>query len=657
MAKQKMKRVSLYAPRSDRRRLLSLLQRMGILELQEPDEDTGLFQEDKDAQAQTYERATATLEQALEILRQVVPASGGMLASLSGRREISYGEFDGYEQRRNTLIRDCHDIVALQKQRGECRTEIARIDTVLSQLEPWVKLDVPLSFRGTKSTAAFIGSLPALYTGESLNAALAEGEEALPFETEILSAGREQTCVFLLCRKRDAQRMENKLRVLGFARPPHNTAELPKDKGRELRIRRDALREDQDILLSLLTRYGEKREELETMADYCRSRAERYRIISQLRHTRHTVLITGYLPETALPLLESSLREYPVLMETEDADPESAPVLLKNSAFARPVESITEMYALPAAGDIDPTSLTSVFFYCFFGMMLSDAGYGLLLVLGTWLMIRKLHPEPRMRRNLKLFQYCGVATIIWGLLFGSFFGDIVTVVAANFFGRPDFQLPRLFDPVQEPVLLLVISLALGFIQIMAGLGAKLYTQWHGGDRWGAIFDSGFWMTALLGVALLAAGGFIAPVLSTVGIVLAVVSLAGLVLTQGRSKKGPMKLLSGIASLYDVTGYASDLMSYSRLMALGLTTGVMATVFNKLGGMAGGGVGGAVVLLLAFVIGHSINFALNALGAYVHTIRLQYVELFSKFYEGGGRPFAPFGMKGHYVRLKEDDNNV
>lgn len=657
MAKQKMKKISLYAPREDRRQLLGLLQRLGILEIEEPEETSGLVTEDSDAQAQTYERAAATIEQALAVLQEEAPASGGMLASLSGRREVSSAEFDRCEEKRNALIRDCHDILALHKQRGECWTEIIRIENLLGQLEPWAQLDIPLSCRGTKSTAAFIGALPASYDSLSLSDTLSEGEEELPFEAEILSTGREQTCLFILCRKQDAKRMENKLRVLGFSRPPGATAELPRERQRELRVRRDALAEDREISHELIVRFAEKREELETLADYCRYRAERYRTIRQLGHTRHTVVITGYIPANALTLLEEKLKDRPVLLEAADADPETAPVLLKNRAFSWPVESIVEMYALPAAGDIDPTSLTSIFFYCFFGMMLSDAGYGVLLVLGTWFLIRKFRPEPRMRRNLKLFQYCGISTIFWGLLFGSFFGDIATVVAANFFGQPNFQLPRLFDPVQEPVLLLVISLGLGFLQIMAGLGAKLYVQWHNGDRWGAIFDAGFWMTTLLGVALLAAGAFIAPVLSTVGVVVAVISLAGLVLTQGRAKKGPMKLISGLASLYDITGYASDLMSYSRLMALGLTTGVMASVFNKLGGMAGGGVLGAIVLLLAFVIGHAINFALNALGAYVHTIRLQYVELFSKFYEGGGRPFQPFGMKGQYVRFKEDENNV
>lgn len=277
------------------------------------------------------------------------------------------------------------------------------------------------------------------------------------------------------------------------------------------------------------------------------------------------------------------------------------------------------MYALPLASDIDPTPVMSIFYYLFFGMMLSDAGYGLLLVLGSWFLIKKCRPEPGMRRNLQLFFCCGVATIFWGLAFGSFFGDAIPLISGTFFGH-EVNLPRLLDPMTQAVELLVLSLVLGFLQIMVGMGCKFYVQWRSGDRWGAVFDTGFWMTGLAGIGLWLAGGMLTPVLATVGMWTAILSALGLVLTAGRAKKGPMRFVSGLASLYDSTSYVSDLMSYSRLMALGLTTGAMASVFNKLGTIMGGGVGGVILMLIIFPVGHAISFGLNALGAYVHTIR-------------------------------------
>ena len=203
----------------------------------------------------------------------------------------------------------------------------------------------------------------------------------------------------------------------------------------------------------------------------------------------------------------------------------------------------------------------------------------------------------------------------------------------------------------DAVKLLILSLIIGFVQIIAGLIAKFVTCIKNGDRAGAFFDAGLWITTLLGIAVLAAGMFLAPPLKTVGAVIAIASAAGLVLTQGRDKKGVMRIVSGLASLYDITGYMSDLLSFSRLMALGLTTAAMGAVFNLLGSMLGGGFFGAVMMIVMVVLGHGLCFALNALGAYVHTLRLQYVELFSKFYDGGGRQFKPFSLKNKYVGIK------
>lgn len=206
-----------------------------------------------------------------------------------------------------------------------------------------------------------------------------------------------------------------------------------------------------------------------------------------------------------LPLLKDRLEtRFSLLLEAEPAEDGKAPDKLRNNAFVRPAETITEMYALPLASDIDPTPVMSIFYYLFFGMMLSDAGYGLLLVLGSWFLIKKCRPEPGMRRNLQLFFCCGVATIFWGLAFGSFFGDAIPLISGTFFGH-EVNLPRLLDPMTQAVELLVLSLVLGFLQIMVGMGCKFYVQWRSGDRWGAVFDTGFWMTGLAGIGLWLAG--------------------------------------------------------------------------------------------------------------------------------------------------------
>lgn len=663
--------IRIYAHRRDRKAVLERLQRLGVMEIADSRElpggtDDGFDRPDMEEQAAAFDRLANTAQQALDILGEAVPESKGMLASLSGRREVTEEAFAASAARSKAILQDCHHIQALKKKQAEQAAEAARLRTAAAQLEPWLGLDVPFRFSGTKTTAAYIGALPAVYSTESLAAALAEKAPDVSFDLEIIGEPKEQTCVFLLCLREEAEELEQALRALGFARPPvigsltpaiegetGSSAELPAGEDRRIAERQAALEREMVDTRRELAGLADRRADIEMTVDYYQVRAEKYRVIGRLDHTRSTFIVTGYAPHALVPALTAQLESaYAVAVEAQPADPELAPVKLRNNAFVRPAESITEMYAMPLATDIDPTPVMSFFYYLFFGMMLSDAGYGLLLAFGAWFLLKKYRPEPGMQRNLRLFMYCGVSTVLWGLVFGSFFGDAPSVIAKTFFDV-DFVMPRLLDPITDSITLLVLSLGLGFVQILVGLGARFYMSWRAGDKLGACFDTGLWMTTLIGFGLLAAGMALLPALQTVGAVVAAASLVGLVLTQGRKKKGPMKFISGLASLYDVTGYVSDLMSYSRLMALGLTTGVMGSVFNMLGAMFGKGIGGALAMIVIFLVGHGINFGINALGAYVHTIRLQYVELFSKFYEGGGRLFRPFAFHSKYVRIKEE----
>lgn len=649
-----MKQIRLVALRADRKAFLECLQRLGAVEIEsEQNPPDGFVHLDMETQAEVFDRSAATIQRALDVLQTVVPASKGLLQSLSGRREISREEFSRVNQNSADILKDCQRVLDLQKECVENEAEQLRLRTALDQLIPWEKLDLPLRFRGTRTTAAFIGSVPYMCSLETLGAAIEErGGADLVWAAEIFFSSPEQSCLCLLVPRPQAAAMESILQGMGFAYPSAGAGSLPQQQKEDYLAQLQALKDKRTQLDEEWQPLAGRRQEMEEAADGFRVRADKYRAISRLEHSPHTFLLSGYIPEVDVPQLRQALEPIgPMELEITEADPDRAPVKLRNSRFAAPAESITEMYAMPLASDVDPTSVMSIFFYLFFGMMLSDAGYGLLLTLGSLLLIKKLRPEPRMANNLRLFAYCGVSTMGWGLVFGSFFGDAPAVIAETFFGR-EFTMPHLLDPVTDAISLLVLSLVLGGVQVITGLAVRLYMQWRSGDRWGALWDTGLWITTLLGVGLLAAGMAFPPVM-TVGAVLAVLSLVGLVLTQGRKKKGPMKVISGLASLYDVTGYVSDLMSYSRLMALGLTTGVMGAVFNMLGSMFGKGPIGVLLMALIFIVGHSINLGINALGAYVHTIRLQYVELFSKFYEGGGRPFQPFAFRSQYIRIKEE----
>ena len=239
-------------------------------------------------------------------------------------------------------------------------------------------------------------------------------------------------------------------------------------------------------------------------------------------------------------------------------------------------------------------------------------------------------------------------------MFGSYFGNAIPVLSSALFGKEIVIPPVLFDPMagSAAVSLLIMSLAFGLCQILAGLGADVYKTWRNGDKWEALLGSGAWIVILSGIALIAGGMAGPPVLQKIGIAVALFGVV-LLFANGIRKKGPAGIFSGFGSLYGVTSYASDLMSFSRLMALGLTTAAMSQVFNQLSMLGGRSIVGTLLMFVIFIAGHLINFGLNALGAYVHTLRLQYVELFSKFYEGGGKPFTAFSSKSKYTKIRED----
>lgn len=292
--------------------------------------------------------------------------------------------------------------------------------------------------------------------------------------------------------------------------------------------------------------------------------------------------------------------------------------------------------------------------------MFSDAGYGLLMVIGTGLAIKLFKPDKEMRNTLKLFQYCGVSTFFWGLVFASFFGDAPATLY-NYFTGADITMKQIFpwptiDPQKDALMLMIISIAFGLVHILVGMGCKFYVCLRQKDYGGAFFDTGLWMLMLIGFAVLAAGMAFGQTLVYVGAGIAIFCAIGLVLTQGRNKKGFGKVIGGLASLYDITGYISDLLSYSRLLALGLTTGVMAQVFNMLSTMFGKSWFGIILLIIVFIIGHAINIGLNALGSYVHTMRLQYVEMFENSMRAAANSLSRSSSTVNILKFRRTNQN-
>ncbi len=665
MAKLECLLVNIFAEKKRLDDLLLRLQEMSVMDISTAaiDEQTsflpaGYERQDKSG-ADVYEKYALSADNAIKIINEKYPEKKSIVDMFSDVRSISREDFyignDAFLSAAS-LVENIHEKV---RTLAETAAEKVRIRTSVDTLRVWQPLDVPLSFKGTESTGAFIGTVAGQYNLEDLLCALAEKVSDADIYGEVIDSDKDSTYIFICCKREAAQDCENALRTLGFARPVHSGDTTAAEQIAILEEKLDECEKAQEKCEEELLELSKRRREIEVFADYSRTMAERLKTSEEVIGTEHTVLIRGYVAKVDFPVLEKELnKEFCVVIESEKANEELAPVKLKNNAFASPAETITQMYSLPSHTDIDPSPLTGFFYYLLFGMMLSDAGYGLLMVIGTLLVLKKFNPSPSMKKSMQLFLYCGISTVFWGLLFGSFFGDSVAVISRTFFHK-EISLPALIDPMNGgAVTLLILSLAIGMAQIIAGLCAKFVTCIKNGDKAGAFFDAGLWITTLLGITLLAVGIFAFPILKTIGMWVAIASVVGLILTQGRHKKGfVMKIFSGIASLYDITGYVSDLLSFSRLMALGLTTAAMGAVFNLLGTLGGSGIGGIITMLIIFPVGHAISFALNALGAYVHTLRLQYVELFSKFYDGGGREFKTFKLKNKYVGVTADKEEI
>ena len=654
----KMKKVRIVALREDRKRLLEHLQDSALIQIRKPDKETkGFSRVNVSSQMQVFERNVTLTEQALKILDNYAREKKGLLSSFAGRKEIDPDEIGVIASKAGEIIELSKKIVDRNKTIADNSAEKVRIRTALDQLSLWQNLDIPLNTSDTRSTAVFIGTLPAVYDEKSLSEALAAENPKLEFELEIQHSENNMTCFVLFAPKSQKTAAEDCLRALGFARPMSPTHLIPTEKVKRLNKRLEELDDSTYKAENDIAACAERREEIKFTQDYFRVRADKYNVINELEHTRHVFVITGYIPaEDCDKLTKLCDRVATCYVEYEDAG-DDAPVKLKNNRFARPAQGILTMYAAPSHADIDPTPLLAFFFYFFFGMMFSDAGYGLLMVVAIGIVLKVFKPDEKMRNNLKLFQYCGVSTFFWGLIFGSIFGD-APVALYNLFTGSKLTMAQLLpwptlDPQKDALLLMVISIAFGLVHILVGMGCKFYVCFKEKRYAEAFFDTGLWMLMLIGFGVLAAGMAFGQTLVYIGAGIAIACAVGLVLTQGRGKKGFGKVIGGLASLYDITSYVSDLLSYSRLLALGLTTGVMAQVFNMLATMFGTSVVGIIFLVVIMLVGHAINIGLNALGSYVHTMRLQYVEMFSKFYEGGGKEFEPFSLQSKYIKIQED----
>ena len=672
MAIVSMQKLSICAAKSDRKKILEFLQSMGAMELiNEEIEDEELERLDTQADRMRYEKNAESYDRVLKILAEYAPEEKKGLAMFAGPETVKRSDLDHVVQTRKKLWKKMKAVLDADKEISECRGTIHRDRVQIEALRPWQDLGIPMSFAGTEKTACFIGTLPEPLSEEALYAAASRDlPEPVCLTAEVLGSGADMTCVTVVCLGEQKEKVEENLRAVGFARPAQAVRGIPSEEIKALEEDIAAQEAEIEKQKEKIVSFADEREHFRIAADYYRTRSEKYRILGTVPQTEHAFFLTGWVPADKADRITTLLEEkFNAFVEKEDIrEGETEPTLLKNNRFSEAAEGVLASYGLPQHGRVDPTFIMSIFYVIFFGMMLSDAGYGILMFVVCAILLKKYpHMGDGLKKMMKLFFWCGLSTAFWGFMYGGFFGDAIDVVAKTFFGFTGDKVlkPLWFEPLGDPMRLLIWCMLFGLIHLYVGLGIKGYEVLKQGDMTGFICDILAWYLFLTGLVLMLipsnlfasiAGqkftfpAFMGPLAKGMVIAGALIILV----MSGRNRKNwGLRIALGAYDLYGVTSWLSDILSYSRLLALGLATGVIASVINMMASMFGGGPVGAILFIIIFLLGHTLNLGINALGAYVHTNRLQYVEFFGKFYDAGGKAFVPFHTINKYIEVKED----
>ena len=673
MAVVKMQKLGIAANKKHRKAILETLQGLGAMEIfTDGIEEEDLSVMDTASQRAQFQKEAEAFDRVLSLLDQYAPGTKSKSITLVGKKAVTLDEFREAERHRDKYMDDVKAILRSDRAISECEGAILKDENEITSLEPWMNLGIPMDLRETKKTEIFLGTLPDPISEAALYAAAAKDMESPAVMTQILSSDTNQTCIAAVAVKEDAPKVEENLRALGFARPASLIHRTPAEEKEILLARIEKNRKKIEEQKANIASYGDRREKYKISADYFRTRAEKYRVLGTIPQSEHVFFLEGWvtadMADRIAKLLTERFEAYVEKEEVRETDEE--PTVLHNNSFAKNAEGILSSYGLPKKGQVDPTMIMSVFYVFFFGMMLSDGGYGILMAVACGILIKKFPDmEEGLSKMVHLFFWCGISTAFWGFMYGGFFGDAIDTIAHTFFDVPADQkvLHALwFEPVNEPMRLLLWCLLFGNIHLLTGLGIKGYQCLKDGDVKAFICDVLSWFLFVVGLILviiptdLFAGIAGAKVVFPGWLVLlskamAVVGAVIILLFGERGKKNwALRIAMGAYDLYGITSWLSDALSYSRLLALGLATGVIASVINLIASMGGKSVIGVIMFIIVFILGHTLNIAINALGAYVHTNRLQYVEFFGKFYDAGGRAFVPFKQANKYIQVKEEE---
>ena len=641
----RMKRITAAGPMSVRSGVLRALQSLGAVEVEDLGlrADTGLEPDRPDPVLRETSLRIDRLAAAISLSLKIRPVKKPMFTL---KRRISAAEADAVAAREAELWQAVEILERNTERIASDKGRLARLRAATDLLRPWSGVAMDLTDEGTGRVHVWFGTLPGGDPCRDFEAQLAERHPESHFE--VFSQDEEVARVAVAVLREEEEDVRSLLKRHGFARlsvPLQGRGRTPAEWIAALEEERKGIQDGIEALEKERLEAAAEVPSFEILLDGRTDLLARLQAEARVGRAGGVFVLSGWVPAPIAATVESALQgAFPVAVELRDPEPgEEFPVLLRNRALVRPYEVVTRMFSTPNAGEIDPNPLVAPYFFLLFGLMLGDAGYGLLLAAGCALLVWGVKVQGNMRQ-MCLFMFQGsFAAIGSGLLFGSFFGDFVSVVSS---GRAAF--PKIwFDPLLDPVKMMIVAMAIGVVHVFTGLAAKAYILILRGKWLDAVLDVLPWYLTLIGLGLLALGG----VVGTVGTVMALTGAGMVILFSARdSKRFLLRIGKGLYNLYGITGYFSDILSYSRILALALAGSVIAMVVNMMGSIAGFSWIGVPLFILVALAGHGLNLALSTLGAYVHTSRLTYVEFFGKFFEGGGRPFEPLAGKRKHTDI-------
>ena len=548
------------------------------------------------------------------------------------------------EDGRDVYTWTARELLRLRDSEKALTAEILREKQRIEALSPWRSCPLPLDCPGTKAAAVTFGSLPASADTDALSAALLETVGA----AELFPVGADDAAryLYVIYLRSAGEQTLRLLREYGFAAPGFGEASGTAAEGiaaAEAKVKQ--LETQRTEINGQILSYAMKRGELRRLYDQAEAKVQQAEAAGKLLRTDSTLLLEGWSRADREQKVTELLERFGCAYEFADPVEEeydSVPVQLENNKLTDGLNMVTNMYSLPRYGSVDPNPLMAPFFILFYGIMMADMGYGIvMLLIGLLITLKKRPKEGFLKYFGELMIEGGVATFIMVILTGGFFGDapkwfVNLLTHGNWAG-----LPALIDPLNNTVSVLIGALILGFIHLNAGMVISFYMKVRDGKLMDGLADEGSMWVFFICLACTVLG---------LGIVPLIIGLVAFAWGKAHSAEGVvgkvMAVFSGVYS--EATGWFGDILSYARLMALMLAGSVIAQVFNTLGAMPGN----IFVFILICIFGNTLNFGLNLLGCYVHDLRLQCLEFFNKFYVAGGKPFRPLKLRSKFFEVSD-----